>query len=129
MLPAAKRRVGAPRNSADIVRRLALKLPDAVEQPHFDFPSFRVRGRIFATARLNQPLAMLKLPVEVQQAMLVEHPEAFSLPPGAWGRNGATFVDTSQVDRALLADLLLTAWANVAPKTLATRHADRLKRA
>jgi hypothetical protein len=31
------------------VRRLALVLPEAVEQNHFGRPSFRVRGRIFAT--------------------------------------------------------------------------------
>src|SRR5690349_7953723 len=31
------------------VRKLALALPEAVEQDHFGRPSFRVRGRIFAT--------------------------------------------------------------------------------
>ena len=31
------------------VRRIALALPDAVEQDHHGFPSFRVGGRIFAT--------------------------------------------------------------------------------
>lgn len=30
-------------------RRLALSLPEATEEPHFDKASFRVRGRIFAT--------------------------------------------------------------------------------
>jgi hypothetical protein len=31
------------------VRRFALALPEATEQPHFDFSSFRVRGKIFVT--------------------------------------------------------------------------------
>ncbi|HET6948697.1 MAG TPA: MmcQ/YjbR family DNA-binding protein [bacterium] len=31
------------------VRRFALSLPEVTEAPHFDKPSFRVRGRIFAT--------------------------------------------------------------------------------
>lgn len=31
------------------VRRLALGLPEAVEQAHMGHPDFRVRGRIFAT--------------------------------------------------------------------------------
>jgi hypothetical protein len=35
--------------SADSARRLALAWPDAVEQDHHGRPSFRVRGRIFAT--------------------------------------------------------------------------------
>lgn len=32
------------------VRRLALALPEAAEAPHFDYASFRVRKKIFATA-------------------------------------------------------------------------------
>ena len=35
--------------STDEARRLALSLPDAVEQDHHGRPSFRVAGRIFAT--------------------------------------------------------------------------------
>jgi hypothetical protein len=31
------------------VRSLALALPETVEQDHFGNPSFRVRGKIFAT--------------------------------------------------------------------------------
>jgi hypothetical protein len=38
----------APLNP-EIVRVLALRLPGAVEQEHHGIPSFRVRGRIFAT--------------------------------------------------------------------------------
>jgi hypothetical protein len=60
MARAAKKQSGAPRNGADIVRPLALKMPEAEEAAHFDFPSFRVRGKIFATAQPNRPLAMLK---------------------------------------------------------------------
>lgn len=29
------------------VRRFALALPEATEAPHFDYASFRVRGKIF----------------------------------------------------------------------------------
>ena len=35
--------------STDDARRLALSLPDTVEQDHHGRPSFRVAGRIFAT--------------------------------------------------------------------------------
>ena len=31
------------------VRRLALALPEATEEPHFHLASFRVKGKIFAT--------------------------------------------------------------------------------
>jgi hypothetical protein len=35
--------------SVSEARRLALSLPEAVEQDHHGRPSFRIRGRIFAT--------------------------------------------------------------------------------
>ena len=31
------------------VRRFAMSLPDVTEEPHFNYTSFRVGGRIFAT--------------------------------------------------------------------------------
>jgi len=31
------------------VRRFALALPETTEEPHFDYASFRVRGKIFVT--------------------------------------------------------------------------------
>jgi hypothetical protein len=37
------------------VRAYALTLPDVTEEPHFDRTSFRVRGKIFATARPKEP--------------------------------------------------------------------------
>ena len=111
----------SPTCGADVVRPLALKLPEAVEQPHFGFPSFRVRGKIFATAQLNEHLGMLKLPLELQEAMLAEHPDGFFLPAGAWARSGATLVRTDKVPRALIGDLVVTAWAHVAPKSLGAK--------
>lgn len=35
--------------TADDARRLALTLPDALEQDHLGRPSFRIAGKIFAT--------------------------------------------------------------------------------
>ena len=49
----------------DLVRRFALALPEATEEPHFDMTSFRVRGRIFATAT----------PDEVQLHVFVDEPK------------------------------------------------------
>lgn len=121
-------RAAKAKGSADLMRAIALKLPEAMEAPHFDFPSFRVNGKIFATARLGEPLVMLKLPTELQQAMVAAHPDVFSLPPGAWAKGGATFAATDKIDRKLLADLTASAWANVAPKKLVEAHAAKLKR-
>jgi hypothetical protein len=34
----------------DVARRFALSLPEATDAPHFHYASFRVQGKIFATA-------------------------------------------------------------------------------
>ena len=36
------------------VRRFALSLPEATEEPHFDLASFHVKGKIFATVPPGQ---------------------------------------------------------------------------
>jgi predicted DNA-binding protein (MmcQ/YjbR family) len=35
--------------NASQARRFALSLPGSTEAPHFEYPSFRVRGKLFAT--------------------------------------------------------------------------------
>ncbi|MDQ6609859.1 MAG: MmcQ/YjbR family DNA-binding protein, partial [Bacteroidota bacterium] len=42
-------------------RTMALSLPGAEEQPHFNLPSFRINKKIFATLWENENRAMLKL--------------------------------------------------------------------
>ncbi len=107
------------RPSIDIIRPLALALPEVEESQHFGTPDFRVRGKIFATARHHEPLCMLKLPPHIQEAMVQNQPDVFSLPPGGWARNGATCANTCKIDPDLLKDLLDLAWRRTAPKRLA----------
>jgi len=98
------------------VRRMALGLKGAEELDHHGFPSFRVRGKIFATARDSPARLMIKLDSEDQHNFCAAHPDAIAPVPGYWGRKGATYVDLAQVDGAIVGDLLRLAWARVAPK-------------
>jgi hypothetical protein len=84
-------------------------------------PDFRMRDKIFATARHDAAHAVLKLPLHIQEAMIDNHPEGFGLTPG-WGKHGWTSVDTDKIDDALLKDLIDLAWRQVAPKKLAQAH-------
>jgi hypothetical protein len=111
------------RPSIDVVRPLALALPEVEESQHFGTPDFRVRGKIFATARHQEALCMLKLPLHIQEAMVQTRPDVFTLPPGGWAKQGATYADTDKIDPDLLKDLLELAWRRTAPKKLATAHA------
>ncbi|WP_437599680.1 MmcQ/YjbR family DNA-binding protein [Sorangium sp. So ce590] len=100
--------------SSDDLRKLALSLPEAEEQDHFGKPSFRVRGKIFATHWVEQEGAVLKLSLEEQDSLVQAQPDVFSVTP--WGHQGWTRVELRRVDRTLLEELLVGAWRRVAPK-------------
>jgi predicted DNA-binding protein (MmcQ/YjbR family) len=98
------------------IRRTALALPEAYEEPHFHMASFRVAKKIFCTLHDPEPRIMLKLDPEDQLNL---SDGAVILPvPGAWGRKGSTFVYFEKLERARLPDLMRLAWATVAPKRL-----------
>ena len=101
-------------------RSFALSLPEAVELPHFERASFRVRKRIFATLRASDGMAVLKLPREEQAALVAMHPEIYAVTP--WGHQGWTSVDLDRADPAELRELLVEAWRGVAPKRLVAAH-------
>jgi hypothetical protein len=94
--------------SPDDARRLALALPGATEQDHHGRPSFRVKGRIFAT-----------LWDERHMNVMVDEPgilTAVETTPNVcqevwWGtRRAAVRVDLERATGTLLAELLTDAW-------------------
>ena len=65
------------------VRRFDLALPDTTEEPHHNFGSFRVRGKIFVTIAPGGELLHIFLPTEQRELALAMDP-AF-LEPVRWG--------------------------------------------
>jgi hypothetical protein len=102
--------------SPEHVRRLALALPEAVEQDHHGRPSFRVAGRIFATLwDAGQLNVMLDEPGILTAAQA--HPQACE--ELWWGKRlSAVRVDLGHADEALVAELLADAWERRAPDAL-----------
>ncbi len=108
--------------TADDFRKLALDLPEAAESTHMNHPDFRVRNKVFATLWPAESWGMVKLTPE-QQAMFVQaEPNVFMPVKGGWGRKGATHVKLEFADPITVRDALVTAWRNVAPKTLVRDH-------
>ncbi len=103
--------------TCDDIRSIALALPQAEEQPHFDSTSFRVKGKIFATMG-DEPRATLKLDPEDQHNLAQAHPGVVEAVDGYWGRNGWTLVQCAEMDAQTLSGLMRMAWVNVAPKRL-----------
>lgn len=101
--------------------KMALGFPEATEQDHFGFPSFRVRKKIFATLRPGEKKAMVKL-TPMEQSVYCSFNKLVIYPvPGAWGKTGYTFIDLTKIRKAMFRDALTTAYCNVAPATLAKK--------
>lgn len=102
----------------DDIRALALSLPLAEEQPHFDRASFRVKGKIFATLPPGGERVVLKLPPLVKESLRQTHAAAIIALPGGWDRGGWTQIDIRSMDETMMSDLVHLAWGQLAPKKL-----------
>ena len=90
----------------DKFRQLALSFPDAVEQPHFERRSFRVKKKIFATLDEQQNLACLKLSETDQDIFSLAAISAIYPVPNKWGKHGWTNVELEKVEEELVRDVL-----------------------
>jgi hypothetical protein len=94
--------------STEQARRLALELPEAVEQDHHGRPSFRVARRIFATLWDERHMNVMLDEPGIRTAV-ADHPRECS--EVWWGKRlAATRVDLEVADAALLKELLEDAW-------------------
>jgi len=99
-------------------RKFALALPNAVEQDHFGNPSFRVRGRIFATVPDSTHLNVMIDPFDVDAVVRAEPDSCAEL---LWGTEvRGVRVSLPEASPAMVEELLRTAWKRKAPKRLST---------
>ncbi len=104
--------------TAKKLRALALALPAAEEHPHFERPSFRVKGKIFAVLHEREGRVVLKLSIPDQSFALSSHPDVAEACAGAWGLQGWTSFRMKGLPLAVFQSLLHAAWLQVAPKNL-----------
>ena len=110
----------SPLSNLESVRRLALSLPEATEQPHFDYTSFRVRGKIFATAPPGGQHLHVFIDEEQREVALAVH--AAYVEKLLWGGKVVGLrVDLDKADVKVVDALVRQAWARKAPKRLARR--------
>jgi hypothetical protein len=102
----------------DWVRRIALGFPETVEQDHFGNPSFRVRGRIFATVPDDTHLNVMIDPFDVDAVVRAEPGSCAVL---LWGKEvRGVRVSLPKASPAMVEELLRVAWKRKAPKRLAS---------
>ena len=99
------------------VRKFALSLPETSEAPHFNFGSFRVRGKIFVTVPPED--GYIHVFVDEQERLL-----ALAMYPGAieplhWGQKTVGVrVNLRKANAAAVRHLVNAAWKTKAPKRL-----------
>jgi hypothetical protein len=99
------------------VRVCALALPEAIEAPHFHFTSFRIRGKIFATAPPEGDYLHIFVPPEERAAALAREPDF--LEELSWGAKVVGLrVILASAKPPVIAELLAKAWSCRAPKKL-----------
>ena len=96
-------------------RKFALSLPEATEQPHFQYSSFRVKGKIFATVPTEKDRLNIFVDDERGELAMSMFPDAYE--KLWWGKKvvGVT-VHLSAADASDVQDLLYSAWKRKAPK-------------
>ena len=102
------------------VRRLALSLPQAREQPHFHLASFRVDGKMFAT--LAPDGSYLNVFVDDAQRELMTSVDPKAYETLWWGKKVmGLHVHVAAAKSRDVQALLRAAWERKAPKCLLER--------
>lgn len=102
--------------SLETFRQLALALPNAIEQPHFELSSFRANKKIFATLDSKNNRACLMLS-ETDQSVFAVFDTSIVYPvPNKWGKKGATYFELSKVPKSMLKDALKQAHTKATSK-------------
>jgi hypothetical protein len=102
----------------DQVRKLALALPEVTEHDHWGNPSFRIRGRIFATVADEAHVNVMIDPFDVD-AVVREDPDTCE--ELWWGKEvRGVRVSLDDAGSTIVKTLLEAAWRRKAPKRLLT---------
>ena len=101
------------------VRQICLEQAQTEELDHFGKPSYRVKGKIFATLWVEEKKLVLKLNGEDQADCCSRYPSACSPVKGFYGKQGWTEVYLDQnLNEETGSGLIRKAWFNVAPAKL-----------
>lgn len=103
-------------------RKMALGFEEAMELPHFEKTSFRIRKKIFATLDVTEKRVCVRLSPIDQSVFCRIGKDIFSPVPGAWGKQGYTYVSLGKVKQSMLKDALTLSYCASAPAKLAARY-------
>jgi hypothetical protein len=104
------------------VRKHALSLPGTTEEPHFERTSFRVKGKIFVTAKPSESHIHVFVPEQAREPAIAMHPDYVS--KLIWGGKAVGLrIELPKAQPGVVTDLVGMAWKTKAPKTRGIAHA------
>ena len=101
------------------VRRLAVSLPEASEEPHFHLASFRVKSKIFATLAPDGSYLNVFVDDALREVMVAVDPKAYETL--WWGKSAYLHVHVHAAKPKDVKTLLHAAWERKAPAKLRSR--------
>ncbi len=106
------------------VQKLALALPETTEEPHFDRTSFRIYGKVFATAFANESSLNVMVGDAVREPALSIYADCVE--PLFWGKKVLGLrVNLLKATPTIVAELLEQAWCGKAPRALVEKYRGR----
>ena len=115
----------------DVVREIALALPDVEETTIHGAPCFKLRGKLLTCQALDKSVESNTLAVRIdfdQRAELLAAKPSFCYVTDHYMNYPTVLVRLSRIDRKSLSDLLSMAWGFVGSKTKASRRNGRSRR-
>ncbi|MES2901078.1 MAG: MmcQ/YjbR family DNA-binding protein [Pseudomonadota bacterium] len=97
-------------------RAYAMSLPEASEEAHFEFTSFRIRGKIFASAPPDGAFLHVFVDEALRDPLIAANPEQFSAL--LWGAKVVGVKIKLPAARSSVELLLRESWKRKAPKKL-----------
>jgi hypothetical protein len=107
------------------VRKFALSLPEVTEEPHFQFSSFRFRGKMLVTVPPEETHIHVFVPDQQREPALSMYPEFIE--KLFWGgKVRGLRVALADARAEVVESLVLATWASRAPRSMvAAREARR----
>jgi hypothetical protein len=108
------------------VRNYAMLLPDVSEEPHHEYGSYRVRGKIFLTVPPGEEFIHVFVPGDLREHALAVY-GAFSTKLLWGGKVRGLRIRLADAAPAAVELLVKQAWAFKAPRLLAGEHKQRVR--
>ena len=103
--------------SFDVVRELALELPESKETTSYGSPAFKVRKKMFARMREEGDVLVVKVDRDERDALIESEPEVYFVTPH-YENYGYVLVRLDAVERDELREILIDSWRLAAPRRL-----------